>query len=155
MRSIFSALLVFLASCTSVLAASSEAQSLIERAAADCQSLENGAFDQGGALTEITLRSQFGDIAAELVDESKYTCSSAASLYCGSGGCMLNLVADGHVRAWQATGWQLIEWGPDTILLIGRDGVWCGGSGAEVCYEALVWSDEQVLSVGPMPEPRE
>ena len=68
---------------------------------------------------------------------------------------MLNLVVDGSVRAWQATGWQMIEWGPDTILLIGRDGGWCGGAGAEVCYEALVWSNGQVLTVGPKPELRE
>ena len=84
--------------------------------------------------------------------KTKYACSAAASLYCGTGGCMLNLIVDGAVRAWQATGWRLIDWGPDRILLIGRDGGWCGGAGAEVCYEALVWSNGRVLTVGPAPE---
>ena len=144
------AMLVF--SAGSAIAVSPEAQQLIDRAAADCQSFENGEFDQGDAVTEIELRSQFGTANAELVDESQYACSSAASLYCGSGGCMLNLVINGETMAWQATGWRLIDWGPDRILLIGRDGGWCGGAGAEVCYEALVWSNGKILTVGPEPE---
>ena len=139
-------------SASSALALSLEAQQLIDRAAADCQSFENGEFDQGNAVTEIELLSQFGTVNAELVDESQYACSSAASLYCGTGGCMLNLIVDGETKAWQATGWRLIDWGPDRILLIGRDGSWCGGAGAEVCYEALVWSNGKILTVGPTPE---
>ena len=67
---------------------------------------------------------------------------------------MLNLIVDGTVQAWQATGWRLVEWGPDQILLIGRDGGWCGGAGAEVCYEALIWSNGNILTVGPDPEDR-
>ena len=139
-------------SASSALALSLEAQQLIDRAAADCQSFENGEFDQGNAVTEIELLSQFGTVNAELVDESQYACSSAASLYCGTGGCMLNLIVDGETKAWQATGWRPIDWGPDRILLIGRDGSWCGGAGAEVCYEALVWSNGKILTVGPTPE---
>lgn len=135
-------------------AESPDAQRLIDRAAADCRSFENGEFDAGNAVTEIELRSQFGSVQAELIDESEFACSSAVSLYCGTGGCMLNLVVDGTVHAWQATGWKLIEWGPDRLLLIGRDGGWCGGTGAEVCYEALVWSNGRILTVGPTPETR-
>jgi len=154
MRTVLVTLIAVLLGTISALAASPEAQELIDRAAADCRSFENGEFAAGDALTEIELGSQFGTAAAELVDESKYACSSAASLYCGTGGCMLNLIVDGAVRAWQATGWRLIEWGPDRILLIGRDGGWCGGAGAEVCYEALVWSNGRILTVGPAPESR-
>ena len=133
---------------------SQDAQKLIDQAAADCRSFENGEFDPGEAVQEIELRSQFGSVTASLVDESEYSCSTAASLFCGSGGCMLNLVVDGAVMAWQATGWRLVDWGPDTILLIGRDGGWCGGAGAEVCYEALVWSNGKILTVGAAPEAR-
>ncbi|AXT27498.1 hypothetical protein D1823_13500 [Ruegeria sp. AD91A] len=137
---------------TTVLAASQEAQRIIESAAADCKNFENGEFDQGDAVTEIELRSQFGAVKAEIVDESQYSCSSAASMYCGTGGCMLNLIVDDETMSWQATGWRLIDWGPDRILLIGRDGGWCGGAGAEVCYEALVWSNGKILTVGSSPE---
>ena len=155
MRTMVTVLVLYFASCLAALSASPQAQSLMDLAAADCQSFANGDFDSSDAVTEITLRSQFGSVDAEIVDESKYRCSSAVSLYCGSGGCMLNLVVGSEVRAWQATGWRLVEWGPDTILLIGRDGGWCGGAGAEVCYEALVWSNGQILTLGPAPELRE
>ena len=154
MRVMFGALCAVFLSTLSAFALSPEAQRLVDGAAAECKAFENGAFDQGDAVTEIELGSQFGNVTAELVDESKYACSSAASLYCGSGGCMLNLIVDGTVNAWQATGWQLIDWGPDRVLLIGRDGGWCGGAGAEVCYEALVWSNDRILTVGPPPESR-
>lgn len=133
-------------------AVSPQAQDLMDRAAADCGDFENGEFDAGEAVKEIELRSQFGAVDAELVDESEYACSSAASLYCGTGGCMLNLIVEGMVSSWQVTGWLLIDWGPDRILLIGRDGGWCGGAGAEICYEALVWSNGRILTVGPAPE---
>jgi len=154
MRAILAVLVALLIGSSPAVALSPEAQRLIDRAAADCRALDSGEFYVGNAVTEIELRSQFGSVAAELVDESEYACSSAASLYCGSGGCMLNLVVDGAVHAWQATGWRLIEWRPDRILLIGRDGGWCGGAGAEVCYEALVWSNGRILTVGPAPETR-
>lgn len=148
------ALSIFLSTTSVVFAMSSEAKQIIDQAAQDCQSFENGEFDAGDAITQIEMTSQFGTVKAELVDESKFACSSAVSLYCGTGGCMLNLVIEGTVNTWQATGWRFIEWGPDRILLIGRDGGWCGVAGAEVCYEAIVWSDGKLLSVGPAPEIR-
>ena len=152
---IIGAVCALLLSAGGALAVSPAAQELLDEAAATCSDFENGAFDPGDAVTEITLTSQFGSIDAELMDESKYACSSAASMYCGTGGCMLNVVIDGTVTSWQATGWRLLDWGPDTILLIGRDGGWCGGAGAEVCYEALVWSNGKVLTVGPEPNVRD
>lgn len=154
MRRTFGAIAAMLLSVGAAFAVSPEAQALLDEAAALCTGFENGQFDAGDAVTGIILTSQLGSVDAELVDESKYACSSAASMYCGSGGCMLNVVVDGTVTAWQATGWRLLDWGPDTILLIGRDGGWCGGAGAEVCYEALVWSDGKVLTVGTGPEVR-
>ena len=154
MRTFFTVLSVFLFWASAGLAVSPQAKQLIDRAAADCQSFENGEFDAGNAVSVIELTSQFGTVEAELIDESKFACSSAASLYCGTGGCMLNLIVDGKISAWQATGWKLIEWGPDRILLVGRDGGWCGGAGAEVCYEAVVWSNGKFLTVGPAPESR-
>lgn len=154
MRIVLAILIMSLLPVSSALAMSPEAQRLVEQAAADCRALENGDFEVGEAVKNIELRSQFGVVEAELIDESQYACSSAASLYCGTGGCMLNLVIDGAVSAWQATGWRLVDWGPDRILLIGRDGGWCGGAGAEVCYEAVVWSNGSILTVGPVPQSR-
>ena len=43
---------------------------------------------------------------------------------------MLNLIVEGTTHAWQAMGWRLIERVPDRLLLICRDGGWCGVAGA-------------------------
>lgn len=152
MRAILASLLFIFFFSAPAPAASPEAQRLLDQASDDCKSFENGLFDAGDAVVPIELTSQYGMIEAEVVDTSKFACSSAASLYCGSGGCMLNLIVGDATYAWQATGWRLIDWGPDRILLIGRDGGWCGGSGAEVCYEAVVWSGDRLLTVGDAPE---
>ncbi len=133
-------------------AVSPEAQTLLDAAAADCASFENGVFDVGDAVHAVTLRSQTGNLAVEVIDESGFKCSSAASLYCGSGGCMLNVVVEGTVTSWQATGWRIIDWDSYDILLLARDGLWCDGSGWEVCYEAIAWSNGKPLSVGPIPK---
>lgn len=131
-----------------------EAQALVDEAAANCADFEDGTFDPGEARHEVTLRQYAGSLTVEIIDESAYSCSSAASLFCGSGGCMLHVIAQGQVTSWQVTGWQVVEWGPDSILLLGRDGGWCGGAGAEVCYEAVVWSNGRPLTVGPVPAQR-
>lgn len=154
MRFVSSLVFVSLMLATPLFAASPAAQALLDQASDDCKSFENGLFDAGDAVVPIELTSQYGTIGAEVVDTSKFACSSAASLFCGSGGCMLNLIVGDTTYAWQATGWRLIDWGPDRILLIGRDGGWCGGAGAEVCYEAVVWSDGRLLTVGEAPENR-
>ena len=148
-QKILAALAAIAMSASSALAVSPEAQQLIDRAAADCQSFENGQFDRGDAVTEIELRSHFGTVNAELVDEGQYRCSPAASLYCGSAGCPLYLIVNGETMAWQAMGWRLVDWGSARILLIARHGAWCDGAGGEVCYEALVWSNGRMLTVAP------
>lgn len=121
---------------------------LLAEAREACASIDGGAMTAlEGSVTEVDL-SRDGTPDA-LVDESKLQCSSAASAYCGSGGCMLHAVVGDEVASWQATGWQVLDWNRDRILLIGRDGGWCGASGAERCYEAVVWSDGRFLTVAP------
>lgn len=125
---------------------------ILAEARAACESFEGGTFEPGDAVTEVDLT---GDGQADhLVDEGRFSCSSAASMYCGSGGCMLHAVVGDSVTSWQATGWRTIDWGGAHILLVGRDGGWCGGAGAEVCFEALNWSGDRFLSVRPAdPQP--
>ena len=108
---------------------------------------ENGVFNADGAVTEIDLT---GDGAPDaLVDESLFACSPGASPYCGSGGCTLHAVIDGKSFTFQAEGWRMIDWGGRPILLIARDGGWCGGAGAQGCFEAVVWSHGDMLTVMP------
>lgn len=151
---VFVSLIAAVLASSPTFAVSPGVQNLISKAASQCAALESGRFDPRDAVTAIERRSPSGSVAAEIVDESAYSCSAAASMYCGSGGCNLNLVVGDRIWSWQTTGWRLVDWGPSRILLIGRDGGWCGGAGSEVCFEALVWSDGKILTVGPAPESR-
>lgn len=120
---------------------------ILERAEADCSGFENGEFDAQDAVSEVDLD---GDGTLDrVVDEGRFACSSAASLYCGSGGCMLHTIVGEAVASFQATGWRVVTWDEMPILLIGRDGGWCGGAGAQVCFEAINWSMGQMMTVMP------
>lgn len=131
---------------TSVLA-SEAVDRIIEDARASCSSFENGSFDPADAISEVDLD---GDGTVDrLVDESRFSCSSARSLYCGSGGCMLHAVIGDQSWRFQAEGWRMIDWHGRPILLVARDGGWCGGAGSQLCYEAVVWSFGEMLTVMP------
>jgi hypothetical protein len=62
---------------------------------------------------------------------------------------MLHAIVGDEVWSFQAEGWRMIDWDGRPILLIARDGGWCGGVGAQVCYEAVVWSHGKKLTVMP------
>lgn len=120
---------------------------IISKAREACESYENGTFDSGKAVSKIDLTGD-GNMDT-VIDESDFHCSSSRSLYCGSGGCMLHAIVDGEVWSFQAEGWRMTDWDGRPILLIARDGGWCGGAGAQVCYEAVVWSHGKMLTVMP------
>lgn len=112
-----------------------------------CASFENGEFDAGEAVTEVDLD---GDgVLDRIVDSAAFSCSSMASAYCGSGGCEIYPVIGDRSWSYQAVGWRMIDWDGRPVLLVARDGGWCGGAGAQVCYEAVAWSEGDTLSVMP------
>ena len=124
-----------------------EVQRLLDEASAACAEFEGGTFAAGDAVSSVDLD---GDGTPDrVVDESRFACSSSASMYCGSGGCILHAVIGGRSWSFQAEGWQVIEWAGRPILLIARDGGWCGGAGAQLCFEAVTWSGGEMLSVMP------
>jgi len=120
---------------------------IISKARLACESYENGVFDQGKAVSKIDLTDD--GILDTVIDESDFDCSSAKSLYCGSGGCTLHAIVDDEVWSFQAEGWRMIDWEGRPILLIARDSGWCGGAAAQVCYDAVVWSHGKMLTVMP------
>ncbi|MBY8976158.1 hypothetical protein KHP62_10095 [Rhodobacteraceae bacterium NNCM2] len=122
-------------------------EDILRAARADCEGYQNGVFSAGDAVVEVDL-----DRAApldRLVDSSKFSCSSSATMYCGTGGCTIHAVIGEESWDYQAEGWRMIDWGGRPILLIARDGGWCGGAGSQLCYEAVVWSAGKPLSVMP------
>jgi hypothetical protein len=138
---------IILAATLALPASAGPLADILAEAEAACAGFESGIFDPADAVTEIDLT---GDgLPDTLIDESKFTCTTAASMYCGSGGCMLHAIVGDTETTWQSLGWKTLNWGPDTILLVGRDGGWCGGAGSQHCYEALNWSQGAFRSVMP------
>jgi len=115
-----------------------------------CSSFENGTFDAPDAVHPIDLDGE-GKMDS-IVDTSRFACSSMASAYCGSGGCTLHAVVGDASWSFQAEGWRMIDWDGLPILLIARDGGWCGGAGAQLCFEAVTWSAGEMLTVMPPPQ---
>jgi len=132
-------LAVFLLS-SSVMAAepSAAAQALIAKAGNDCK-FEQGRFSmQPSAVLRHDLN---GDGKPdEIVDTAKFSCSTAASLWGGSGGTYLYAVVDGKSSEFLAYGWRLIDVGKQKVLLLSVHHSECG-SGTGSCFRAYVWAE--------------
>lgn len=112
-----------------------------------CAGFENGVFEAGDAVSDVDLDGE--EPLDRVVDEGRFSCSSMASAYCGSGGCNLHAIVGDRSWSFQAEDWRMIEWNGRPILLIARDGGWCGGAGAQICFEAVSWSQGDMLTVMP------
>ncbi|MCT8161253.1 hypothetical protein [Pseudoruegeria sp. SHC-113] len=115
---------------------------IIDARAADCAGFENGELAvERGAVSRVDLN---GDGERDAVlDESYLSCSSAASLFCGTGGCMVNFLIGDTVDTRLAKGWEAVLFGPFTVVLTQVHGTECGGTGVNTCVEALVWDEER------------
>ncbi|MEM1077306.1 MAG: hypothetical protein AAGI09_02160 [Pseudomonadota bacterium] len=117
-------------------------QAEIDTARADCAAFENGTLDvPWGTTTRTDLT---GDGTMDLVlDLGKLRCSSAASLYCGTGGCSVLFAVGDTVTRRLSKGWSVERFGPLTVVLNQRHGNDCGGTNLRPCVEAMVWSPEE------------
>lgn len=126
--------------------ASEPVDAVIDKAQQDCRSFENGVFamtDRAVSLVDLT-----GDGKAEkIIDARQFSCSSAASLFCGTGGCMLTVIAEGKPTEFLAKGWKVIQWDRQAILLLAVHGSACGGTNLRLCFKAVVWSEDGFRSL--------
>jgi hypothetical protein len=114
----------------------------IDRAIAACAGFENGtATLEAGSLSQHDLA---GDRVTDdwVFDLSHVACSSAASLYCGTGGCGLFLVVGDTITERLARGWTVTSFGSRQVVLLDVHGSLCGGVNWTPCVEALVWDEE-------------
>jgi hypothetical protein len=127
--------------------ASSLVDTVIQQARHECQSLDNGKMDIGEqAVTHIDVT---GDGSPDqIVDSSKFSCSSAASLFCGTGGCGVTVVANGTQSRFLAKAWKVVQWDNQPILLLVVHGSECGGNNLRRCYRATVWTESGFSTVG-------
>ncbi|SFI80004.1 hypothetical protein [Albimonas pacifica] len=139
-------------------AAAGSAAQAVERAQALCEDL-GGRFSVGeGAVGEIDLgpgRGEEGGDRGETLDYAKLVCEGAYSAFCGSGGCPLRVQVGPQAWEWQVEDWSMILFEGFPVLMLARDGGWCGGAGAQICFEALKWDGQRFLTVGPAPDPAE
>jgi hypothetical protein len=107
---------------------------------ADCAGFEGGALTLGeDAISRPDLN---GDGNADwALDTHAMTCSSAASLFCGTGGCSVSFMVGDVLTERLAKGWRLVQFGPFPTLLLQVHGTNCGGTNQNTCIEALVWDE--------------
>lgn len=140
-------LAVFLMSSSATAAGFSAAtQALIAKAGSDCK-FEQGRFSmQPSAVSRHDLN---GDGKSdEIVDTAKFSCSTAASLWGGSGGTYLYAVVDGKSTEFLAHGWRLVDAGRQKVLLLSVHHSECGGGGGS-CFRAYVWSNGEFRTTKP------
>jgi hypothetical protein len=126
-------------------AVASPVDDVLEEARKNCESFEDGIFEPRDAVQPVDLT---GDGRPEtVVDESRFSCSSAASMYCGTGGCMVRAIVGDRTFSWLAKGWKVVEWAGDRVLLMQIHGANCGGTNLRRCNEAVVWADDRFASV--------
>jgi hypothetical protein len=113
------------------------AEEILQRATRDCGGFEKGVFaSTPGAIQHHDFN---GDGKPdELIDASQFACSTAASLWGGSGGTLLWAVIDGKAFEFLAHGWRVVEMGRKPVLLLAVHHSQCG-DGFGACYRAHVW----------------
>jgi hypothetical protein len=113
------------------------ADKILQSAARDCSNFEKGVFARAPSAIQ---RYDFnGDGRLdELIDASQFACSTAVSLWGGSGGTQLWAVVDGKVFEFLAHGWRVVEMGRQKVLLLAVHHSQCG-DGFGACYRAHVW----------------
>jgi hypothetical protein len=116
---------------------SETANRIFENAQKAC-ALEKGQFNTAQtAVTSVDLNAD-GKLD-EIVDEGKFSCSTASSLYCGTGGCMLHLIVDNRDYRRLSQNWKLAELGNDKVLITAVH--WSECNYKNPCMRAVVWRD--------------
>ena len=117
-------------------------QEKITAAETACASFDNGKFLMADdALKQIDLDGD-GDLDWVL-NEVSFTCSSAASLYGGTGGSMSHFVVTGVVASVLNQGWVVTSFGPHSVLLVDVHGSQCGGINPTPCATSSIWDQQE------------
>jgi len=115
----------------------------VEVARQACKDNQNGEFAlEWGAVTRTDLD---GDLNVDWVlNEALFACSSAASLYCGTGGCVSHFLVGNSISSLLNQGWEVISLGHRRVLLADVHGSQCGDINPTPCVTASIWDkDEQ------------
>ncbi len=116
----------------------------LEAAQQACSDMESGQFAlELGAIYRVDLE---GDIERDWVlDEAGFACSTAVSLYCGTGGCMSHFLIEDRMFSLLNQGWDMANIGPFRVLLVDVHGSQCGGINPTPCVVASVWDADEMV----------
>ncbi len=116
-------------------------QKKVVQAQQACSDYEDGQFSlEWGAVTRVDLD---GDLRPDWVlNEMFFTCSSAVSLYCGTGGCMSHFLVGDEFASLLNRAWDVVDLGPNRVLLTDVHGSQCGGINPTPCVTASTWDKE-------------
>lgn len=118
---------------------SADETKIIQNAKNECTNFSNGKFD----MTELAITSYdfTGDGKPEkIVDSSQFSCSTAVSLWGGSGGSLLWVIVNGKAYEFLAHKWRVVDVDEQKVLLIAVHSSECSDK-IGPCYRAHVWSD--------------
>lgn len=117
-------------------------QRIVDEAKMACAEVNNGEFAlEWGSVQRIDLN---GDLRSDWVlNDFGFACSSAASLYCGTGGCMSHFLIEDHVATLLNQGWEIATIGLSRVLVAEVHGSQCDGIGPTQCFVASVWDPEE------------
>jgi hypothetical protein len=106
-----------------------------------CADFNDGQFAlEWGAVVRTDLD---GDFRLDWVlNDSGFACSSAVSLYCGTGGCVSHFMVGDTVTSLLNQGWEVVTFGRYRVLLTEVHGSRCGGINPTPCVESLTWDPE-------------
>jgi hypothetical protein len=118
---------------------SADQEKIIQNAKNECIHASNGKFYMSEQA--VTLHDLTGDGKAEkIIDASKFSCSTALSLWGGSGGTYLWVIVDGKKYEFLAHKWKIVEMDDQKVLLLAVHSSECSDT-IGPCYRAFIWSD--------------
>ncbi len=136
---ISSLLLMFIPGITIASEPSALALDILEKAKEDCNGFENGSFEATGKA--VTLHDITGDDKPEeFVDGAQFSCSTALTLFGGTGGTYLWIVVNGMQYEFLAHKWKVIDLDGQAVILLAVHPSQCDDD-IGPCYRALVWQD--------------
>ena len=136
----FFALAIILTPCITVANEPvSPATEIVQKAKQECNDFENGTFHS--TEKAITLHDITGDDQPEeFVDAAQFSCSTALTLWGGSGGTYLWVIVDEKVHEFLAHKWKVIDIDEQRVVLLAVHSSKCSDE-VGPCYRALVWQD--------------
>jgi hypothetical protein len=125
-----------------------EMQAIIGRRTVECSAFENGVLSlDDGAVQRVDLNGDGED--DWVLDEFFFKCSSAASLFCGTGGCGVSFQIGDVLTSRLAKGWDTYAMPPLSLVLLQVHGSICGGTNVNPCVDALVWDSDELKFFSP------